>query len=410
MKIILLVIIYFLFTFSLYSQWYYFSNPDMKKFSFPDMTTGYMANRGGLDGIVIKTTNGGDSWVIVFDHSFPYASINGIYFTTTEKGWISTNTEQLFRTTDGGATWTDSMNMQSTGVQILFVNELHGWAFNYANYYRTTNGGENWILYTTNFFPAQTNFYFIDQNTGWFGKHNYSGESKIIKTTDGGITWKSVCTIDPFLINSIFFLNDLTGWIAGNSGLVYKTIDGGDNWFIQNSNLSHPINKIYMINESTGWLGAWGPHIAYTTTGGEAWHPVNKPSGNEEITELKFFDNTGIGFMILGNKLYKTWNNGIFTSVIQTANNIPDKFSLMQNYPNPFNPTTVLKFTLNKKGKVSLKLFDINGREVRDLISEQLNKGEYEYSFDAAGLPSGIYYYKLSDGTQSEAKKMMLVK
>lgn len=165
-----------------------------------------------------------------------------------------------------------------------------------------------------------------------------------------------------------------------------------------------------MINESTGWLGAWGPHIAYTTTGGEAWHPVNKPSGNEEITELKFFDNTGIGFMILGNKLYKTWNNGIFTSVIQTANNIPDKFSLMQNYPNPFNPTTVLKFTLNKKGKVSLKLFDINGREVRDLISEQLNKGEYEYSFDAAGLPSGIYYYKLSDGTQSEAKKMMLVK
>jgi len=388
----------------------FFFKSGLQQFSFPNMTTGYTANSGGLDGIVKKTVNGGETWVNVLDLSFPYAIINGIYFTTTEKGWISTNTEQLFRTTDGGATWNDSLNMLSTGVQILFVNELHGWVFNYANFYRTTDGGENWTLHITSFFPSQTNFYFIDQNTGWFGKHNYSNESKIIKTTDGGITWNSIHTKHLFTINSIFFLNGLTGWIAGNSGMIFKSTDGGENWSMQHSNLSHSINKIYMINESTGWLGAYGPRMAYTTTGGEAWQSVNKPSSYEEITELKFFDNTGIGFMILGNKLYKTWNNGIITSITHSGFNIPDKFSLMQNYPNPFNPTTNIKFTLNKKGDVSLKCFDIIGKEVQIMVSEKLNEGEYEYSFDATGLPSGIYYYKLSDGTQSEVRKMILMK
>ena len=183
-----------------------------------------------------------------------------------------------------------------------------------------------------------------------------------------------------------------------------------DNWFIQNSNLSHPINKIYMINESTGWLGAWGPHIAYTTTGGEAWHPVNKPSGNEEITELKFFDNTGIGFMILGNKLYKTWNNGIFTSVIQTANNIPDKFSLMQNYPNPFNPVTNIKFDVVKSGNVKITVSDISGKLVSELLNSKMNPGTYLVDFNASQFASGIYFYTLSAQGNVITKKMTVLK
>ncbi len=86
-------------------------------------------------------------------------------------------------------------------------------------------------------------------------------------------------------------------------------------------------------------------------------------------------------------------------------------YSLSQNYPNPFNPTTVIKYSIKEAGKVSLKIYDVLGREVMTLVNQVQPAGEYALSFDAKGLSaSGVYFYQLQSGSFTRTMKMMLVK
>lgn len=89
---------------------------------------------------------------------------------------------------------------------------------------------------------------------------------------------------------------------------------------------------------------------------------------------------------------------------------IPIYFSLHQNYPNPFNPSTKIKFELPAAGNVSIRIFDIMGREVSMLVNEFMKPGVYEADFNAADLPSGVYLYKLEAGEFTETRKMILLK
>jgi hypothetical protein len=102
---------------------------------------------------------------------------------------------------------------------------------------------------------------------------------------------------------------------------------------------------------------------------------------------------------------------------IQNQIYLPTVFSLHQNYPNPFNPSTSIRFDLPKQGFVSLRVFDISGREVTELVKKELQPGVYEYNFDGSGLGSGVYFYriavhtdKLQSGDFTETRRMVLVK
>ncbi len=96
--------------------------------------------------------------------------------------------------------------------------------------------------------------------------------------------------------------------------------------------------------------------------------------------------------------------------IFPISSNVPDKFSLHQNYPNPFNPNTTIKFDLTKSEYVSLKVFDISGREVSALINENLKAGTYQVPFNAGELSSGVYFYQLRTNSSIETKKMSLIK
>ena len=97
-------------------------------------------------------------------------------------------------------------------------------------------------------------------------------------------------------------------------------------------------------------------------------------------------------------------------SVNSSSIEIPDGFKLDQNYPNPFNPVTNLEFGISKLGFVSLKVYDILGKEISTLVNENLNPGTYKYNFDASDLTSGIYFYRLQVGKFSETRRMILLK
>jgi hypothetical protein len=82
----------------------------------------------------------------------------------------------------------------------------------------------------------------------------------------------------------------------------------------------------------------------------------------------------------------------------------------MQNYPNPFNPVTKIKFMLKENGFVTMKIYDVLGKEVANIINENLKSGTYEIPFNAGQLSSGIYFYKLQSGDFSDIKKMVVIK
>ncbi len=90
--------------------------------------------------------------------------------------------------------------------------------------------------------------------------------------------------------------------------------------------------------------------------------------------------------------------------------NIPLAFSLEQNYPNPFNPETNIEFSIVNNGFTTLKVYDILGREVKVLVNEFLDKGNYKIMFDGSDLSSGIYIYSLNNGNEVIRKKMLLLK
>jgi hypothetical protein len=101
---------------------------------------------------------------------------------------------------------------------------------------------------------------------------------------------------------------------------------------------------------------------------------------------------------------------------IKQLSQIADKFSLSQNYPNPFNPSTIIRFSvpLSKGGNrglsVSLKIYDVLGKEIATLVDEQLKPGSYEAQWNAGNFASGIYFYRLTAGNYSVSKKMLMVK
>jgi len=104
-------------------------------------------------------------------------------------------------------------------------------------------------------------------------------------------------------------------------------------------------------------------------------------------------------------------NGGLITG---TGNNsaltIPDSYQLSQNYPNPFNPSTKINFTIPVNGQVSLKVYDILGKEVMSLVNDIMSAGKHEITFNGSNLNSGTYFYRLQSGNFVETKKMLLVK
>ena len=97
-------------------------------------------------------------------------------------------------------------------------------------------------------------------------------------------------------------------------------------------------------------------------------------------------------------------------TAVDENTSFPISFTLKQNYPNPFNPTTEIKYQLSENTLVMLRVFDVLGREVATVVNEQKPAGNYTTTFNAAGLASGIYFYRLDAGSFTQTKKMVLMK
>jgi hypothetical protein len=124
-------------------------------------------------------------------------------------------------------------------------------------------------------------------------------------------------------------------------------------------------------------------------------------------------NSTNVGSTFAGNLMvYPIYRIGQPpTGVEEQGASVPGVFALLQNYPNPFNPTTAIEFTLAENSKVSLKVYDLLGREVAVLVNGEMKAGIlHRVPFDGSKLASGIYFYRLEAGKNVQVKKLMLVK
>ncbi len=143
------------------------------------------------------------------------------------------------------------------------------------------------------------------------------------------------------------------------------------------------------------------------------WNPEGFVGGSGTSTEKKdyaFADknpSAGINYY----RLKQIDLNGSFSySKVIEVNVVPVDFVLKQNYPNPFNPSTTIEYYTAQPGKVSLKVYDITGKEAADLVNENQKAGQHSIKFNAAGLASGVYLYSLEAGNFTATKKLMLIK
>ena len=97
-------------------------------------------------------------------------------------------------------------------------------------------------------------------------------------------------------------------------------------------------------------------------------------------------------------------------STVNSNKILPNQFALFQNFPNPFNPSTIIGYEIPKHSFVTLKVFDILGREIATLVNEEKQIGKYSFKFDASNLSSDIYFYRITAGNLSSVKKMLLIK
>lgn len=151
-------------------------------------------------------------------------------------------------------------------------------------------------------------------------------------------------------------------------------------------------------------------------------HPYNNGSTADlQDDDPNFFVEAGNTFESISGIMYFSFGNyklnprqesdfvGFATSVEENGT-IPTVFNLDQNYPNPFNPTTIISYSLPEAASVSLKVFDVLGREVQTLVNDVKNAGTYTVEFNANNLPSGVYIYRIETPNYSSVKKMLLIK
>jgi len=146
----------------------------------------------------------------------------------------------------------------------------------------------------------------------------------------------------------------------------------------------------------------------------ESWEKIGFVEGHGNSNSPKdysFTDNTPHSGVVK-YKLKQIDFDGTFSysEEVTVNNELAKSFKLFEPYPNPFNPSTTIKYSIPSVSNISLKIYDILGNEVANLVKEKKDAGEYEFNFNASNLASGIYFYKLQAGSFSQTKKLMLLK
>jgi len=330
----------------------------------------------GSNGYLCKSTDLGETWTQLEHYPDNNHGIYSMHWFDDQNGvlcgeWGSTsNDDAVFTTTDGGETlnlvWNNVLGVQFNTIAFAPGNPLVG----------VVAGDNNHFVYTT------------DGGTNWT-----PGTEDIADGADD--------------LEEVHMTSALVGWAVGDDGTVCKTTDGGVNWTMLAPWTGLDLMDVYFSQPNFGWIVGYDGYALYTDDGGASWNDISEPTlGSNDINSVYFHSP--------GGKLWIGVDYGIMMtrSDYATGDETPIAlpFKLEQNFPNPFNPSTRIKFSLRREGRVTLNIYDVSGRLVAKVLDRDLPAGDHEVGFQADGLVSGVYFYRLAAGDEVMTKKMILLR
>lgn len=339
---------------------------------------------------IIKTTNGGETWDIIFQPPDKVGMLNYIkafqdtIITMADSYNLDPNFSALFyKSTDAGVTW-NRMNQSSLmggysgniwhrldfGSPQIGVFHVSGTGTQHTE--RTMDGGATWndinlstIIHNIRMYDKEYGIAF-----GFYPGGLHDSYTHI--TRDGGINWELIHLGVPVPSGIGFVQGNPSEVFMGTSSLFFSA-DSGKTWTDQNFTLLSTVVDIIFVNENCGWV---------LCSGGDVYWTDNK--GNPIVS-------------------------------VKKENKLPTQYALEQNYPNPFNPSTIIKFTLPEAGRVTLKVYDLLGRELKTLIDNEKNAGSHVVTWNGDNymgqkVSAGIYMYSIVTNKFMQTRKMILLK
>lgn len=366
-------------------SWIVIDPPGIQYMGPGNFTTELLGNVLGLPSKL--TTNGGTSWSDVSNLLPAIGSVNieDQQFVSPEIGYYAgidfypdpipcCYDGVIYKTTDSGGNW--NLVYRAGGdiyKELYFRNENEGVILDGVALISTSNGGQNWIR--NNSFFGQIRYFYASsmsdpfKDTIFLAGYMAGDTATVIRSTDGGGTWQKSLQL-PYRsrLRKICFPDNMHGYAVGDTGLIVKTTNAGLNWSVLNSGTRKRLNGVSFINKDTGIV----------------------------------VGDSGI--------VLTTYTGGILTTVENNSSVYANNFVLKQNYPNPFNPRTNIAYEISNKNFVTLKVFDIAGKEIETLVNEVVPSGKHKAVFNAEDLPSGIYFYELISGNFRYVRKMILLR
>jgi hypothetical protein len=403
---------------------------------------------------VFLSTNNGTNWTAVSSAGikdtlrFPTVSalavtVNGSGDTSIFAGMSGINVGGVYLLTNNGTNWTEvDSGLTNTQIAALAACGDNIFAGTRSGVFRSTNNGINWTAIDsglTNNGPIPTIYSLSILPNGKCSTNLFAGTwNGVYQSTNNGTSWNAINSGLP--INTPIYALAILPNGKGDTNLFAGTIHGVwqhpfSQWTPTISLNQYSIEfgsppstwkqtKTATLKITCGSLAQLIIDSVYTMT---KWFVVasvqDTIAEGDTVSLLISFTPDSLSvpqyydtLFIISNSIYsliKVPLRGIIEipiSVSQSGSDIPNIFGLSQNYPNPFNPTTIINYQLPVSNFVTLKVYNILGREVEILVNEKKNAGNYSIAFNAAKLSSGVYFYRLQAGSFTETKKLILLR
>lgn len=384
-------------------------------YSVSALDTNNIAAAGKFSTIIL-TSDGGKTWQKSYSADNDSVSIESVFYKNKREIWAVGNSATVFCSTDNGNSWNRTrIETPSWLSDITFIDDTTGFILCFRNnsgiIYKSKRllDKSSLIWQIANQFPFEiAKIKFTKEGIGYI-----AGKNKLLKSADKGVTWNEL----KIPIETYFMTLDAEDnyvWTAAGNKILMST-DTGNTWNIYKafefpgpySSFSN-VNALSFADKLNGAMGLDG-RIIRTEDGGISWKE------DKQITKLFF---RSMEFMDK-NHAWAVGDGGMILNYDSHLTNVYDfqspkinSYNMDQNYPNPFNSQTIIKYRIIRTGMVSLKVYDILGHEIADLVNETKSPGTYIVNFDAGRykLGSGVYLYRIQAADFSISKKLIFLK
>lgn len=284
----------------------------------------------------------------------------------------------------------------------------------------STNNGASWTEVNSGLTDTYVYDLGLDVSGNLFAGTEFG---RVFRSTNNGASWAAANT-GLTSTNVVYaFAASGTNFFAGTEGNgVFRSTNGGTNWTAVNSGLTTMNIFAFAVSGPNLFAGIPGG-VFLSTNNGANWTSVNTTGFFATVLDLAIS-----GEYILAGTFGGVWRRPLsqmVTSVEMLSPDVPMHFNLDQNYPNPFNPVTNFKFSIvppprqtdgglaGRAGNSQLtilKVYDLLGREVATLVNEVMSPGTYTVQWDAAGMASGVYFYRLTTADFVQTRKLVLLR